>query len=296
MRSLSQRWSAARAPAAKSGPSTLEELLLNRSIHRLGRARGLAATLSAAISLALPGALNAMLGSALLVPAAAQAAERVVGSGRTATEARKVGDFEAISLNGSIDVTVRQGAETSVSATADDNLLPMLETIVEAGPSGPSGARLVVRWKSGTNLSTRNKVQVQIVTPRLVALGSAGSGDARIESFNTPSLKLSLAGSGDAALPGLRAEELQISIAGSGDVKADGQAARLKITIAGSGDVMARELRADDVSVRIAGSGDAAVQAQKKLAVSIAGSGDVIYVGDAEVTRSVVGSGSVKRH
>ncbi|MBL8346196.1 MAG: DUF2807 domain-containing protein [Rubrivivax sp.] len=265
---------------------------MNRSIHRLVRARSLTAVLSAAAALALPTTIGLMLSAALLLPAAAHAAERVVGSGRTATEARKVGDFEAISLNGSIDITVRQGAETTVRATADDNLLPLLETIVESGASGP---RLVVRWKSGTNLSTRNKVQVQVVTPRLVALGSAGSGDARIESFSTPSLKLSLAGSGDAALPGLKAEDLQISIAGSGDVKADGQTARLKITVAGSGDVMARELRADDVSVSIAGSGDVAVQAQKKLAVSIAGSGDVVYTGEAEVTRTVVGSGSVKR-
>lgn len=250
-----------------------------------------ARTLAAVVSVAIAAAL----GAALLAPAAARAADRVVGSGRTATEPRSVGDFEAISLNGSIDIIVRQGATTAVSATADDNLLPLLETFVEPAASGASGARLVVRWKPGTNLSTRNKALVIVVTPRLVALGSAGSGDARIESFSTPSLKLSLAGSGDAALAGLRAEEFQIAVAGSGDVKADGQAARLKITVAGSGDVMARELRADHVTVSIAGSGDVAVQAQKKLAVSIAGSGDVVYTGDAEVTRTVVGSGSVKR-
>jgi hypothetical protein len=257
-----------------------------------------ARNLAAVVSVVVVATLGAAMSAALLAPAVAHAAERVVGSGRIATESRSVGEFEAISLHGSIDITVRQGATTSVSATADDNLLPLLETIVEPGTSGAfgaSGPRLVVRWKSGANLSTRQKVQVQVVVPRLVALGSAGSGDARIESFSTPLLKLSLAGSGDAALPGLKAEDLQISIAGSGDVKADGQAARLKITVAGSGDVMARELRADDVTVSIAGSGDVAVQAQKKLTVSIAGSGDVTYTGDAEVTRSVVGSGSVRR-
>jgi hypothetical protein len=226
------------------------------------------------------------------MPPAAQAAERVVGSGRAASEPRSVGDFEAISLDGSIDITVRQGAATSVTATADDNLLPLLETQVETGASGP---RLVVRWKPGTSLSTRGKVQVQVFTPRLVALAIAGSGDARIESFSTPSLKLALSGSGDAALPDLKTEILNIAISGSGDVKADGAAARLKISVAGSGDVMARDLRADEVSVSIAGSGDVAVHAQKKLAVSIAGSGDVVYSGDAEVSRSVAGSGTVKR-
>jgi len=237
-------------------------------------------------------ALTALLAGALLAPPVAWAAERVVGSGRAATEARPVGEFEAISLSGSIDIVVNQGPAASVSATADDNLLPLLETVIEPASSGP---RLVVRWKSGTSLSTRSKAVVQVTTPRLVALASAGSGDARIESFSTPTLKVALSGSGNAAMPGLKTENLQIAIAGSGDVKTDGQASRLKVSVAGSGDVLARELRSDEVTVSIAGSGDVSVHAAKKLAVSIAGSGDVVYTGEPELSRSVAGSGSVRR-
>jgi hypothetical protein len=246
-------------------------------------------TLSASLAAA---ALSAASVAALLAPAASWAGERVSGSGRSASEARHVGGFETIHLEGSIDLTVRQGDSTSVSATADDNLLPHLETVVEGGAAN---ARLVVRWKRGSNIGTRARARVDVVTPRLVALAGAGSGDLRVDAFSTPTLDLSLAGSGDASLNGLRAEALQISVAGSGDVRAEGQAQRLKVSVAGSGDVRAQGLRADEVSVSVAGSGDVAVHALKTLAVSIAGSGDVVYTGDAQVKRSIVGSGTVRR-
>ena len=57
---------------------------------------------------------------------AAPAAASTVGSGRSATETRAVEGFEAVSLEGSIDLEVRQAAQASVAVTADDNLLPQI--------------------------------------------------------------------------------------------------------------------------------------------------------------------------
>jgi hypothetical protein len=234
------------------------------------------------------GLASATLGLLCSLPAAAA----VVGSGTSVTETRPTGAFQAIALRGSIDLEVRQGDTISVQVQGDDNLLPFLETVVEPGASGPV---LQVRWKSGQSLTTRSKTKVSIVMPTLSAIAGAGSGDIHVESFSTPSLKLSLAGSGDARLAGLQTEELSLSIAGNADVKGSGRATRLGITISGSGDVAFGELRADEVSVRIAGSGDAEVQAQKSLSVNIAGSGDVVYRGDAALKSSVAGSGTIRR-
>ncbi len=224
-----------------------------------------------------------------LLPPAAQAAT-TQGSGRAASEMRTVAEFQAIALNGPMDLTVRQGNSPSVQVEADDNLLPLLETVVESSGNGPT---LLVRWKKGERLNTRSRVLVTVVVPKLTALTAMGSGDMKVESFNTPVLKLSLSGSGDAQLVGLTTDDLGISIAGSGDVGGNGRAARVKISIAGSGDVRLNGMKADDVTVTIAGSGDAAVHADKSLSVSIAGSGDVSYTGNAAVKSSVAGSGSV---
>lgn len=214
------------------------------------------------------------------------------GSGRMVTESRTVADFQAIAMAGGIDLTLSQGPSTSVKVEVDDNLAPMLETVVENGDPGPT---LKIRWRRGEHIQTRSKVRVTVVTPRLTALSLAGSGDALVGAFKTPSLKLSLSGSGDVKLDGLSTDELSIGIAGHGDVSASGSAAKLSVSIAGSGDVSLKDLRADDVSVRIAGSGDASVNAQKTLEVGIAGSGDVVYTGDPAVKSRVAGSGSVSR-
>jgi carbon monoxide dehydrogenase subunit G len=265
-------------------------------MNRLNPATALLGTPSrrAALATLLVGAL-AFVSAVLPVSAQAQS-----GSGTALTEMRTLESFEAISVSGAMDVVVRQGAQQSVQVQADDNLLPLLETVVE---SGRNGATLQVRWKrngggswwSGQNIYPRTKVVVTVVVPKLSALGLAGSGDLRVESFQTPSLQLSVAGSGDARLDGLTTDELGVRVSGSGDVSGRGKAGTVKINIAGSGDVRLSEMRADDVSVSIAGSGDAAVNAQKALSVSIAGSGDVRYSGDAQVKSSVAGSGTVRK-
>jgi hypothetical protein len=232
----------------------------------------------------------ALLGLALLAPDAQ--AETVRGSGKAATETRNLAEFQAIGLNGSMDLTVRQGATQSVQVEADDNLLPLLETVVE---SGSNGATLQVRWAKGKNLYTRSKVHVTVVVPKLTALASSGSGDLTIESFNTPALKLAISGSSDARMNSLTVGDLVVSISGSGDVAANGSAGKVMVSIAGSGDVRLADLKADDVSVTIAGSGDAAVNAAKTLDVRIAGSGDVTYGGNPALTTSISGSGEVRR-
>ena len=234
-----------------------------------------------------------------LMPLAAHAASEQ-GSGTAATETRTVPEFQAIALGGAMDLIVRQGDTASVKVTADDNLLPLLETVVESGSKGDT---LQVRWKRGAGgwfsgwqgVSTRTKVVVDIVTPRLTALSTAGAGNIRLEAFKTPVLQVSIAGAGDARLEELSTDELGVRISGSGNVVGSGAAAKTSVSIAGSGDVKLSEMRSDAVTVSIAGSGDAEVNAQKSLSVRIAGSGDVVYTGNAEVKSSVAGSGSVKK-
>jgi Putative auto-transporter adhesin, head GIN domain len=236
--------------------------------------------------------LLATLSAGLLVLApTAEAA--TTGSGRSATEARAIGEFEAIAVTGSIDVTVRQAPKEAVEVRADDNLLPLIETLVE----DRGGVRtLLVRFKRGESLYTRSAVVVAIDAVKLSSLALSGSGDAKVEVLRTPSLKLSISGSGDAAFRGLTTEVFEVRIAGSGDVRAEGSARQVRLSIAGSGDAALGDLVADDVRVSIAGSGDAKVNAVKALDVTIAGSGDVEYTGSPPALKTTVaGSGAVRR-
>ena len=226
-----------------------------------------------------------------LIVSPAQAA--TTGSGRVASENRNLSDFEAISLSGSMDLIVRQGSKESVEVSADDNVLPLIETVVE---SGAAGKTLHVRFKRGERVWTKAPVKVTVQVVRLVGLASSGSGNLRVEGLKTPILKLAISGSSDARFSELDADAFEVRVAGSGDVQANGHARQVKVSIAGSGDVKLASLAANDVTVSIAGSGDATVQANKSLGVSIAGSGDVQYSGTAtDVRSSVAGSGRVTK-
>jgi hypothetical protein len=234
---------------------------------------------------------------ALIVPvvvactAGWSAARAANGSGRSATETRTTGTFTAIDIDGEIDLVVTQGTQ-QLQVEADDNLLPLLETSVAETRQGQT---LQVRWKRDQHIHSRTPTLIRIAVPQLTAVSCRGSGNARIENFNAPALKLSLAGSGDAQLQGLSSDKLELSVSGSGNIRGFGKATHMKLSIAGSGDIRLGDLRADEVSVSIAGSGNAAVHAAKSLDVSIAGSGDVSYSGEAAVKTSVAGSGSVHK-
>jgi hypothetical protein len=232
-------------------------------------------------------ALGACIAAAL--PAAHAA---TMGSGQARSEGRSVGSFQAITLRGAIDLVVRQGASESVTVRGDDNLLPLVQTVVEGSGDARS---LRIQIKPGESLRSKTPIVVTVDVVKLNALASAGSGDITLEALRMPALSLSISGSSNAKLQQLDTDRLRIDIAGSGDVQASGRAARLDIAIAGSGDVRTRDLDAAEVSVAIAGSGDASVTAQKSLSVSIAGSGDVDYTGAAsQVSKSIVGSGTVR--
>lgn len=254
----------------------------------------LSTPLTAALACVAALLIAALPAPALAEPSATPASGRAatVGSGTLATQLRSLEAFDAIRIAGSFKVRVRQTGRETVEVRADDNLLPLIETVVEA--DGPTRT-LHLRWKRGETIRTRHEVSMVVEVARLEAVASHGSGDVTIEPLKTPALALSLAGSGDAVVNDLAADSLALSLAGSGDVRASGRAARVKVSVAGSGDVQAADLKADDVSVQIAGSGDVSVHAAKTLAVSIAGSGDVVYGGEAAVTSSVAGSGRISR-
>lgn len=239
----------------------------------------------------LISAIGLAMGTAMS-GAGAQLISQTVGNGRITSESRTPGAFSAVMAAGAVDIVVRQGDADRVDIKTDENLLPLLETVVEERRGNRT---LVVRWKRGESVRTRHKVEVVVTAIRLSAIAIDGAGDVIVEKMDSPQLALAISGAGDMKAQGLRSDDLKVSIAGSGDLQAAGQAARVQISVAGSGDVNTLALAADEVKVKIAGSGDVAVQANKTLDASIAGSGDVSYTGNPTVRKSVAGSGEVRK-
>lgn len=213
---------------------------------------------------------------------------KVEGSGQVAKTPRPASGFKSLSIEVPAQVEIVQGSFEGVSIETDDNIAPLIETVVERDELK---LRLI---KRSTSLKpTLLKITVNVRNLEKVAI--SGYAKLTLDKLQTPSLELHVAGSGDVRMAALATDALAISISGSGDVSASGRADSVRASISGSGDLKLANLAAKAVKISIAGSGSAKVWASQTLNVSVAGSGDVAYFGDAAVTQSVAGSGSVKR-
>jgi hypothetical protein len=216
----------------------------------------------------------------------------VAGNGNFVTQTRTVSGYQAIALQGMIQVVLRQSGHEGVEVRADENLHEAIETRVVQGRKGPT---LEVRPKEGKRISSKNPVVVVVDFATLHTLTLGGAVDVSGSGLKADSIAIDMGGACAVRLPELQADEVRVSIGGSGGFEASGHGHKLLVDIAGSGHVSTEAFDADDVSVDVSGAGVARVKANKTLNVSVAGAGDVIYSGDAVVTKSIAGAGSVKK-
>ena len=225
-----------------------------------------------------------------LVARPAQGADwgAVKGSGTITKVARSVSAFNTLALELPAKLEIVQGDTEGLTIETDDNIAPLIETLVEHG-------ELKLRFKQRhTSINVRS-LRITVQARNLQGLSISGSGEIRAAALKADSLRCAIAGSGSMQLGMLDVDKLALSIGGSGDFDAAGRAAAIDASIAGSGSLRAPRLAASRIKLSIAGSGDARVWAKETLAVNIAGAGDVAYYGDAQVSQSVLGSGSIKR-
>ena len=192
---------------------------------------------------------------------------KVVGSGISTTQTRTVdGVYSALDIAGGLTVEAVVGESTSLEITGDDNIVPLIQTIVR-------DSRLMIELKE----------RVKPVTPIKIV--------ARLSSVS----RISCAGAVTLRMDGITGEKLEFETAGAGSATLRGQVMELSIDSAGAGDIDAAGLLAKRVSVDIAGAGNVTTHAEESLKVSITGAGNVSYSGEPKIEQTVTGFGKVKR-
>jgi hypothetical protein len=210
--------------------------------------------------------LHAVLGVALLVSACG--INSVRGSGNVATETREVSGISAVRISGTGHLIVDQNGTESLAITADDNLMPLIESDVRGGTLelGSSGFR---------NLRPSDQILYRLTVKNLNEIGISGAATVQGSGLNTTTLKIDISGAGE------------INLAGSADSQ--------DIQISGLGQFHGGNLKGRDVSIGISGAGQALVAASETLHAQVSGAGEIEYIGDPSVTSDVSGAGSIKR-
>ncbi|UOD28176.1 DUF2807 domain-containing protein [Massilia violaceinigra] len=215
--------------------------------------------------------------------------ERVEGSTILKRETRALGRFNGVALSLPAKLEVRTGDTESVTIETDNNLLPLIETVIEDGT-------LKLRPnKRNLHLKTGNmKIVVQARSIDHLSIGGAGSISA--DAVRGDRVTINVGGSGSIVVKHIEADNAVIAVGGSGSLSGvAGSVNKASISIGGSGDVDLGKVKARDASLSVAGSGEATVWASTRLHASIAGSGNVNYYGDPTVSKSIAGSGNTRR-
>jgi hypothetical protein len=195
-------------------------------------------------------------------------AKIVKGSGNVVTEERDVSDFTSVSLQGIGDLFVDQTGSESLTITADDNLLPYIETRV-------SGDKLIISIKRNTTFSDAAELTYHVTAAELDGLELDGFGRMTGDNLN--------------------GETLTVQLDGAGSITVSGEVDRQTVEINGAGGYDASDLISQEASVTHNGAGLAVVQVSDQLDATINGLGTVEYIGDPQVAKEVSGLGSVRQ-
>jgi hypothetical protein len=212
--------------------------------------------------------------------------ERVDGSGVAATEPRPVGTVTRVELEGVGELVVTRSDRPGLTVTADDNLLPLLETVT-------SGNRLTLRVRDGVNLTSHTPIVYRLSVRSLEQVSVSGAGSVSGDGLAGDELAVKVSGAGNVALSGLDVRDLKVNLSGAGNATLSGTARSLTTKVSGAGKVKAADLKVAAVDANISGAGGMTVWATDSLKARVSGAGGVKYKGTPTVEQKVSGAGKV---
>jgi hypothetical protein len=203
-------------------------------------------------------------------------------------QSREVTGFSRVELAGTGSLSIQMGASESLLVTAEDNLLPYLETEVR-------GETLEIRTESGVNLQPTEPIEYLLTATRLRRAELSGAGSIECAGLAARRLELAVSGAGELRFTKLETRELQIALDGVGDVTTSGSTERQRVTLTAVGEYRAKRLKSAIAEVEVLGVGSATVRVSDRLLARVSGSGCVYYIGNPVVESTVTGPGCVEQ-
>ena len=192
----------------------------------------------------------------------------VRGSGIVKTESREVAGFSSISFKSVGKVTMQQTGKESLVITAEDNILPLLESRV-------ADNTLYLTLAKDGKMNPTKPIEFVMQVKSLESLNVDGVGSIEAQGIQGKQLAVAMDGVGE------------VTIAGSADV--------LDLTLSGVGSFKGEEFKTKQATVRNRGVGSAVVNVSNQLDADLSGVGSVEYIGSPQVRKSGRGVGGVKK-
>lgn len=263
---------------------------------------------------------------ALTLPAQA---EKIEGNGKVITKTIQLNEYTGVAMGGlqnggnsfsftdlfksrtymSPTFNYKQGNESTLCITTDENILPHLAITVDEGVlrvrakedetllptqfilDGTSQVLETVQIGGGGNFYLKSALKGEGLRMQI-----SGGGNLYLNNpVQVTDCQIRVSGGGDMEGDQLTCDQLEIQVSGGGDVKLGGKAKEGKLRVSGGGDVHAYEMQFDELSFRISGGGSARVHVLQKLEGHVSGGGDIYYKGSPNAETSTSGGGDVHK-
>ncbi len=210
------------------------------------------------------------------------------------TEARELGDFNAISMRGIGRLFIEQGKEQSVTIHGDDVAINRITTNVTNGKLVIDvGRDWVEKISAGFDFLSTHDIRINITVKDLQELEIAGAAEIEIKNLKTDDLTLKMIGASNVKVLDLKANSLHTEMPGAGKIRVEGSVKDLTVTLTGAGNFSGHELESKTAKVTLSGVGSAQLWVKDELDVTITGVGSVEYYGSPKIKQSVTMLGKI---
>ncbi len=189
---------------------------------------------------------------------------QIAGSGTIINQSRNIDAFQQVSISSRVDAQISFSNSTSLTVSADDNIIGLVETEVINGT-------LFISLKDGNYNDIT--INVNATSPELTSLSSSGVNNITIAGYED-------------------VNELEVEMTGVGKVTASGSAEQLTIISSGSTSFSGFDFIATNCTVNLSGVSNVEITANESLNGSLSGVGNILYKGSPIIEVNVTGVGN----
>jgi hypothetical protein len=207
----------------------------------------------------------------------------IAGNGNKTTETREVGAFNRINIKGHMKVILTQGTDTKLKINTDENLIPLVESVVEDG-------ELIIQLKD--KIHRGDIIEIYLTVDSKV-------NDMKFSSAITVETPEVLTGdnmhietsSGSQALLKLNYRELFLDASSGGNVTLSGIADQAIFKFTSGGSISAEGFQVAHAVAEGSSGGHASINVTKELKVDVSSGANLDYAGNAVISSMSQSSG-----
>ncbi|MEM7573924.1 MAG: head GIN domain-containing protein [Bacteroidota bacterium] len=234
---------------------------------------------------------------------------RIQASSNIVEESRDLSGYSQIKLCCSMEAEIFQSGQYSIEISGPDNVLPHIETVVQAD-------QLHIGYEDGYNFNLNGeRIRLRIGLPDLSGLQTSSSSEAKVGDFVGQDLLLKASSSSEIDFSSFQGENIQLEVSSSAEISLDcrgsslhtsasssgdiylrGEAISIRADASSSGRIRAADCRVNTATADVSSSGKIELQVEEELTGNARSSGDIYYRGQPErISTETSSSGKIRR-